>query len=750
MRRCLLAPFLFVLLTTAGDGREVLFAAPVGTLVKYEPMPETCIVPADEQRAIRRAEREAGAAFAAQASAAQASAAQASAAQGGAAQAGAGQPGAAPRALMDPLRTIRDGYPSFAAVSVDIERNEVILTDENLFQVLAYDRTENTPAGAKASTPKRIIVGEETNIEFQSGVYVDQGTGDIYAANNDTRDTLVVFKQGSVGDVKPIRQVKTPHGTFGVLIDEQHQELFMTEQHDSAIVVYRKDATLQESPIRYLQGAKTGLQDPHGIAHDAKDDVIFVANYGYTHDVALTDTPKTGVNQADNRAGKENWPLGREFAVPGSGTINAPSITIYARNATGNAAPIRKIQGPDTKLNWPTGLSFDPQQRELFVANDAANEILVFDAAAKGNAKPKRMLKGAKTKLANPTSVFVDPKNRELWVANFGGHSATVYDLTAAGDTAPKRTIRNAPEGTPSLMIGNPGAVGFDPKREQILVPNCVAHPQIAVFARLSEGQADRIRAIEGQKTLLGRTMHAIAYDEIHDEIYVTQQFGQAILVFRGGATGEEAPVRVINGSKTGLIAPDRLAVDPVNNEIYVPEGVKLSVFSRTANGNVAPVRIITGPDTGIGATRAVAIDPVRNLIVAATQAWDDDGTESRGEADLRIFPRTANGNVKPLRVISGLRTMGNIAIDSATGLVFTMQSRFVGVWHIDDNGKVPPRFTIGGPKGIIQAGRGLALDPKNQAVITSDKQLNAVMTWHVPEIFGSVSAPSQAARAAR
>jgi DNA-binding beta-propeller fold protein YncE len=371
-----------------------------------------------------------------------------------------------------PERKIRDAYPAFAAVAVDMARNEVVMTDENLFQILVYDRMENTPEDAPASKPKRVIAGENTNIEFQSGVYVEQKTGEIYAANNDTRDTLVVFKQGSTGDVKPVRQVETPHGTFGVVVDEVHEELFMTEQHDSALVVYRNNATHEESPIRHLQGAKTGRQDPHGIALDPKDDVLFVANYGYTHDVALTDKPKTGVNQADNREGKVNWPLGREFAVPGSGTINPPSITVYARTAKGDAAPLRKIQGPDTGLNWPSGLAFDPQARELFVANDAAHEILVFDAAANGNAKPKRVLKGASTKLANPTSVFADTKNRELWVANFGGHSATVYDISASGDVAPRRIIRNAPENTPSLMIGNPGAVGYDAKREEILVPN--------------------------------------------------------------------------------------------------------------------------------------------------------------------------------------------------------------------------------------------------------------------------------------
>lgn len=275
-----------------------------------------------------------------------------------------------------------------------------------------------------------------------------------------------------------------------------------------------------------------------------------------------------------------------------------------------------------------------------------------------------------------------------------------------------------------------------------------MAHPQIAVFARLADGQAARLRAIEGQKTLLGRTMHAIAYDDIHDEIYVTQQFGQGILVFRGDAGGEEPPVRFINGSRTQLTAPDRLAVDPVHDEIFVPEGTKILVYPRTATGNVAPIRVITGPATGIGATRAVAIDPIRDLIIASTSQWDDEEEGGRRGAELRVFPRAANGNVKPLRVITGLRGMGNLAVHSQSGLIFAMQGRYVGVWHIDDDGARPPRFTVGGPDGILRKGRGLALDPKNQAVIASDKELNAVLTFRVPELFGTMtSEPAGGAR---
>jgi DNA-binding beta-propeller fold protein YncE len=371
----------------------------------------------------------------------------------------------------DPLRTVRDPYPAFAAVAVDVARNEVIATDENLFQILAYSRTENTPDGSR-SAPTRTIAGEQTQIEFQSGVYIDPDNGDIYATNNDTRNKLAVFAHGSTGDSPPIRLIDTPHGAFGITVDNAHQEMLITIQHDSAIVTYRKQAQGKESPIRVLQGNRTGLADPHGIAVDSRDDLIFVANYGSTHDTSATIEKRTGVPSGGLDAGKSNWPLGREYAIPGSGSLNEPSIVVHSRTASGNAPALRVIQGPATHLDWPTGLAFDPVRRELFVANDAGSSVLVFDAEAKGNAAPKRVLKGGRTELANPTSVFVDTKNKELWVANFGGHSLTVYPLDANGNIEPRRTIRSAPPEAPSLMIGNPGAVAYDATREEILVPN--------------------------------------------------------------------------------------------------------------------------------------------------------------------------------------------------------------------------------------------------------------------------------------
>lgn len=371
-----------------------------------------------------------------------------------------------------PSRNIQDKYPAFAAIAVDPIRDEVIVTDENTFKILTYHRLENTPAGADASTPKRVLEGENTLIEFQSGLYVDQDSGDVFAPNNDTVDTLVVFAHGASGDVRPKRALHTPHGTFGIAVHDGRDEMFLTTQHDSTVVVFRKGADKDDEPVRLLQGDDTGLADPHGIAIDSKAEVFFVANYGSR---ALRDPGReirTGVPGLGKGRDKQNWPYGREYAVPGSGWHSEPSITVHALTAKGNDRPLRRIQGPKTQLNWPTGIAFDPKRRELFVANDMGPSVLVFDADAAGDVAPKRVLKGARTKLANPTSVSLDLKNGELWVANFGGHSATAYPLDAAGDVAPLRIIRSAPESAPSLMIGNPGALTYDSKRQEILVPN--------------------------------------------------------------------------------------------------------------------------------------------------------------------------------------------------------------------------------------------------------------------------------------
>ncbi|MBI3939201.1 MAG: hypothetical protein HY315_00065 [Acidobacteria bacterium] len=373
---------------------------------------------------------------------------------------------ATPPAKRAPLRVIRDRYSALSSVAVDLERNEVVGTDENLFQIVVYERLADTPRTAAMTEPKRVIGGLKTRIEFQCGVYIDPASGDIYSVNNDTVDKLVIFSRQAKGDVPPDRFLETPHGTFGIAVDEEKEELFLTVQHDNAVVVYRKTASGKDAPIRLLQGGRTGLADPHGIAIDTKNRLMFVANHGSVHS-KMADPRLEGISSLQIKA---NWPLNE--GAPGSGRILPPSITVYPLDASGDAIPLRVIQGPKAQLNWPAGLAVDPERGELYVANDMSDAVLVFRETDGGDAAPLRALRGPKTGIKNPTGVFLDKKNGELWIASFGNHTLTVYPPTAQGDTAPLRAIRSAPSEAPSLMIGNPGAVAYDQKREEILVPN--------------------------------------------------------------------------------------------------------------------------------------------------------------------------------------------------------------------------------------------------------------------------------------
>lgn len=381
-------------------------------------------------------------------------------------QGGAGTPVTAPvtgeRIDRDPLRVIRDPYPSYSVVAMDVERGEVIAGDENLFQILVYDRTANTPPGAAFTEPKRVIAGPATGIEFVCGLYVDQPSGDIYAIHADTAAVMQVFSRQASGNSRPTRELHTGGETRGrgFAVDAVRNELFIASQHNSAVAVWRKEAEGNEPPMRLLQGDRTRLANPTGMAFYQAKDQLFVANHGQVS------SRRTG------QANPENRPLDDDQAVPGSGRFVDPSINVYDRAASGDTPPLRVIQGPKTQLNWPAAIAIDDRNGELFVANDIGNSVLVFAPDAAGDVAPIRAIKGPVTLMDSPSGVYVDTKNNEIWVANYGNHTMTVFAPTANGNAAPKRVIRSGPSGTRSLMIGNPGALAYDTKREEILAPN--------------------------------------------------------------------------------------------------------------------------------------------------------------------------------------------------------------------------------------------------------------------------------------
>jgi len=299
-----------------------------------------------------------------------------------------------------------------------------------------------------------------------------------------------------------------------------------------------------------------------------------------------------------------------------------------------------------------------------------------------------------------------------------------------------------------------------------------MGHSQIAAFARLANGNVKPSRNIFGQATKITRSIHNFAYDPMKDEIVVPQFYSQAILIFRGGANGDEAPVRVIMGPDVKIPNMDKLTIDPVHREIFVgiyneyPRREFVAVYPLDGNGNVPPLRVIEGPDTQIRGGRngaSIAVDPVTNRLFVS------------GAGRLLVFNRTDSGNVKPRAFLRAPNNagMGAPFIYPEKGLLFASvrprgsaeeeengmegappkapagvddnrsygqysETPYVGVWSVNDTGEVAPRWAIASPpNGPLRDPVGTAtVDAKRQDVYIPDRYTNAIYIYHVPEIF--------------
>ena len=357
---------------------------------------------------------------------------------------------------LPPVGFVIDPYPTFNGLALDPQHNRVVMSDENRKSVLVYDRSAGT-AGAEITSPLRRVMGPLSEIGFIAGIGLDPVRGEMYAVNNDLDDRIVVFDYDSTGDLKPKRRLYVPHQAWGISLNALADQFAITVQQLSMIAFYRREAAGLEAPLRIIEGPNTGLADPHGLDWDVAHREIFVVNHGNYSVIASYSSYDAGTSSR---------------ALSRGGHFFLPSITVFQDSAKGDAKPVRKIEGSRTELNWPMGIDVDPAHDEIAVANNGDNSVLIFRRSAQGDVEPLRVIRGPRTGIDSPVGIAIDRQNDEIWVANYGDHTAVVFSRSANGDIAPKRIIRNAPPGTPTGGFGNPYAVAYDSKRDQLLVPN--------------------------------------------------------------------------------------------------------------------------------------------------------------------------------------------------------------------------------------------------------------------------------------
>lgn len=252
----------------------------------------------------------------------------------------------------------------------------------------------------------------------------EPGENVFYAADF-VGQAIRVYPANASGNTPALRKFNAPQlgQPRQIAISTEHDEMIVVNS-SGFVTVYPRLASgtsvpiLRQITLAYFSGSVTRLNNPGGVVLRTSSDEIAVPDYGV---------------DADNNL----------FGV----------ILFFARTANGNVAPVRTIEGPDTMLGIDAlQVAYDAGHDELYVASsDTQNypydqRISVFAGNASGNAAPLRSIAGSHTLLTDIHSLAYDSVSETLFVSEGGENGVAPAVLAFArtdfdGDVAPERTL---------------------------------------------------------------------------------------------------------------------------------------------------------------------------------------------------------------------------------------------------------------------------------------------------------------------
>jgi len=270
--------------------------------------------------------------------------------------------------------------------------------------------------------------------------------------------------------------------------------------------------------------------------------------------------------------------------------------------------------------------------------------------------------------------------------------------------------------GHAEVMVGGMGA------------PEGTTHP-LSLFNSLAQGQMAPYRQIAGPSIQI-REGRFGSYEPNQQLIYISDFRGQAVRVFPAFASGDVAPIRVLDSPRIG----NTLANAPVfeHGELGVIEhGCCVATYPLDASGSmVTSIRELASGSTGIR-------NPSVLLYIPATDEYAVLDNEPPPSYASRIVfhNRTSSGNVLPSRLISGagVADARGMAYDPATRRIFVLREEAAppdadrpGIISVFDDlasGEVWPMYEITSSDLFVPPGNqfaGLGFDPYTNRLMVS------------------------------
>jgi sugar lactone lactonase YvrE len=184
-------------------------------------------------------------------------------------------------------------------------------------------------------------------------------SGDLWASSYGN-DDVTEYAPGVSGNVSPINAIGGSYTQLseplGMAMNAKGQ-LFVANGDAGTIVVFAKGASGNATPLGVIGGGSSGLSKPFALAFDDRGRLlvadensgILVFAKGAIGDV----TPAAWITSVSYPAGVMGDSKGHIYAAE----FSNDTIKEFAHNATGNATPLRTIEGPYTTLDGPNSLA---------------------------------------------------------------------------------------------------------------------------------------------------------------------------------------------------------------------------------------------------------------------------------------------------------------------------------------------------------------------------------------------------------
>jgi hypothetical protein len=344
----------------------------------------------------------------------------------------------------------------------------------------------------------------------------------------------------------------------------------------------------------------------------------------------------------------------------------APATTATWLN--GDRAPAQSITLLDTT---PVAVAYDAAGL-MYISNYAEGgrqAISVYPSSWTTGTEPIKVLEGEATQLSQPVSIAFDSKGR-MYVANVGAPGAagmtsiTVYAANwQGGDTAPIKVLKGESTG-----LVQPFDIAFDAK-DQMYVTNLVAtqaNPgRIAAYAaNWASGDTAPIKVLEGAKSKLDYPT-GLAFDK-SGAMYVVnigiQGAKPSVAQFRANWKATDAPAKVLTGANTRLEYPTRVAFDSAGR-MYVTNGGLYGTGPRITgyapkwkSGNTRPISTLAGANSLLTRPFDLAFDKAGRLAVT--------NAELTGQRSVFLFSPAVSVTItgkrtKPTQITLTGRTTG-------------------------------------------------------------------------------------------